>query len=130
MTRPVKQPFRVSTQYQCGNSHPVLKIGGCLSVTLHYDMQNNPVVNWVVVVPVSLPVAGFHMNFYMSFYQSAADSNNSIPEISAAVVISPSRVDYLDWFTVLGEQRCIIQQLMLPEFNNLSFGDSHLLTTR
>ncbi len=67
-------------------------------------MQDYPVIDWVMVVSVSLPITRFNMNFYIPLYQLSPGGNDGIPEISPLVIINPPRVDYLYRFTAFSSQ--------------------------
>jgi hypothetical protein len=57
-------------------------------------LQDYPVIGWVLVMPVSLPMAGFDMNLYIPLDYPLAGGDNCVPEISPSVIILSSRVDY------------------------------------
>jgi len=69
-------------------------------------MQDNPVVEWALVVLVSAPVAGPDVNLYISLDQSPAGGDNGVPEISPLAVISPAWVYYPYWLAAVGSQFC------------------------
>jgi hypothetical protein len=67
-------------------------------------MQDYPVVDWILVMSVSSPIAGFNMNLYVSLYYSSFGGNNRVAEIGTLVIITSSRVDYPYWLTSFRRQ--------------------------
>ncbi len=60
------------------------------------DVQNDIIVDGVTVMLMGLPVSGPPMDFNATAGQTLAASDYGIPEVSALVIISPTRVDNLD----------------------------------
>ena len=94
-----------------------MEFGSCFTVMPHHHMQDYPVIGWVLVVAVSLPIAGFDMNLYISLYNPLAGGNNCIPEISPSAIIFSSRVDYPYRLTVVVVSPALSINL-LPRFNH------------
>jgi hypothetical protein len=94
-----------------------MEFGSCLAVVPHNHMQDYPVVGWVLVMAVSLPIAGFDVHFYISLYNPLAGGNNCVPEISPSSIILSSWVDYPYRLTAGCSQPGSIHQ-PLPRFNH------------
>ena len=71
---------------------------------LPHDMKHHPVVVRIMVVSVCLPVRGANMDFDIPGDDTPAGGNDGITEVSAAVRISPPRVDDGHRLTLFGGQ--------------------------
>ena len=59
------------------------------------------------------------MYLNVSFDQSLAGGNDRIPKVGTLLITVPSRINDLNRLTILGNQSGFIQQLVLPDFDDL-----------
>jgi hypothetical protein len=81
-----------------------METGDGLAVTLPDDVQDDIIIFRVLMMAVSLPLAGFDVNLDIPARDTAVDNKNSVFEIAAAPVADSARKDYMKRLTGIGHR--------------------------
>jgi hypothetical protein len=89
-------------------------------------MQNYVIVFRVLMMAVSIPVAGPGMDLDITAYYAAVHCKNGIFEIAAAGVTGPARKNYVEPFAGVSDR--VSNQVTLPQARDKPFRNLHVFT--
>jgi hypothetical protein len=93
-------------------------------------MQDYVIIFRVLMVAVALPLAGFDVDFDVAAYYPAVEAEDSIFEITAAVIAGSARENYMEPFAGIGHR--VSYHMALPQTGDQPFRNLciHILFTR